>query len=205
MLWWPSRNLWGDRWHSFNKTSSNNYIFYSSGYFETTRSPSRHVAEALRDRPPSTILNRPPHTAPSNFCPGCTHTCLIQFSSHSSLTLFNGCFLSRIRIRVCLPRLMSCRSYVSSVRSTTRLLSFMDSHVIDAWVHMSPERLWPYSLLPGTSTGITNRTSFLVFLWYSTKSYAPTASSRTLRCLPRRNRVSTVHACASFVVSTVMR
>ena len=83
--------------------------------------------------------------------------------------------MSRIRIRVCLPPLISCQPYVSSVRSTTRLLSLTDSHVIDAWVHMPPERFCPYSLLSGTSTGTTDRTSFLVFLWYSLKPYASIA------------------------------
>ena len=111
----------------------------------------------------------------------CVH-CLLQFSSHSSLTLINECFLSRILYRACLPLLMSCRSYmyVSSVRTTTRLLSLTDSHVIDAWVHMPPEMFCPYSLLSGTSTGTTNRTSSLVYLWYSTKPYAPVALTRTL-------------------------
>ena len=124
---------------------------------------------------------------------------MYTYLSTSALTAtpFSACFLARIRIRVCLPPLMSCRSYVSSVRTLT------DSHVIDAWVHMPPERLCPYSLLSGMSIGITNRTSFLVFLWYSTKPYAPIASSRTLWCLPRRNRVSTVHAYSSFVTSYI--
>ena len=100
--------------------------------------------------------------------------------------------MSRIRIRVCLPPLMSCRSYVyvSSVKSTTCLLSLTDSHVIDAWVHMPPERFCPYSLLSGTTIRTTNRTSFLVFLWYSTKPYAPIASSRALWCLPPQIRVT---------------
>ena len=88
------------------------------------------------------------------------------------------------------------------MRNTTRLLSLTDSHVIDAWVYsMPPERLCPYSLLSRTSIWTANRTSFLVFLWYSTKPYAPIASSRTLWCLPRRNRVSIVHVRASFVAS----
>ena len=140
-----------------------------------------------------------------SFYPGCTHTCIRQLSPCSSLPLFSECFLSRKPIRVCLPPLMSCRSYVSLLRSTTRFLSLTDSHVIDAWVHMPPERFCPYSLLAGTSIGTTNRTSFLVFLWYSIKPYAPIAITRTLWCLPRRNHISTVHACASFVVSTVRR
>ena len=131
----------------------------------------------------------PPHTALSS-CLVCTRTCLIQFSSRPSLKLFHRSFLSRIRIHVYLPQLITCRTYVSSVRSTTRLLSFTDSHVIDAWVHMPPERFCPYSLLSGTSTRTTNRTSFLVLLWYSTNPYAPIASSRTLWCLPPRNRVT---------------
>ena len=114
----------------------NNYIISTSeGYFETTRSPSRLVAGALWHRFILAVLHGPPHTAPS-FYLVCTHTCRIQFSSHSSLTVFNGCFLSRIRIHVYLPQLITCRSYVSSVRSTTRLLSLTDSHVIDAWLHM---------------------------------------------------------------------
>ena len=136
-----------------------------------------------------TILHVPSHTAPM-FCLVRTHTCLIQFSSHSSLTPFNGCFLTRKRIRVCLPPLMSCQSYVSSVRSTTRLLCLTDSHVIDAWVHMPPERFCPYSLLSGTSIGTRNRTSSLVFLWYSTRPNAPIALTRTLWSLPPRNRVT---------------
>ena len=150
-----------------------------------------------------TILHRATslsHTAPS-FYPGCTHICLPHFSSRSSLSLFSGCFLSRIRIHVYLPQLITCRCYASPARSTTRLLSFMDSHIIGAWVHISLERFGPYSLRSGTTIRTTNRTSFLVFLWYSIKPYAPIALTRTLWCLPRRNRVSIVHACASFVTS----
>ena len=142
----------------------------------------------------------PPHTAP-NFFPGRTHTCLRQFSSRTPLKFFSGSFLSRIPIHVYLPQLITCRSYVSSVRSTTRLLSFTDSHVIDAWVHMPPEMFCPYSLLSGTTIGTTNRTSFLVFLWYSTKPYAPIALTRALWCLPRPNRVSTAHAYSTLVTS----
>ena len=80
-----------------------------------------------------------------------THTCLIQSSSRSSLTLFHGCFLSRTRIRACPPPLISCRPHAPPpVRTLT------DSHVIDAWVYMPPETFCPYSLLSGTSTGPTN-------------------------------------------------
>ena len=150
-----------------------------------------------------TILHRSTslsHTAPS-FYPGCTHTSLRQFSSRSSLSLFNGCFLSRIRIHVYLPQLITCRCYASPERSTARLLSFMDSHIIGTWVHISLERIGPYSLRSGTTIRTTNRTSFLVFLWYSTKLHAPVALTRTPWSLLHRNRVSTVHACASFVVS----
>ena len=82
-------------------------------------------------------------TSAPSFYPGCTHTYLRQFSSRSSLTLFNGCFLSRIRIRVCVPPLLSCRSYVFSGRSTTRSLSLTDSHVVESWVHMLTERFCP--------------------------------------------------------------
>ena len=66
-----------------------------------------------------------PHTAPS-FYPRCTHTCLRQFSSRSSLSLFNGCFFSRIRIRICLPPLISCRSYISAMRSKYYVFAFFD-------------------------------------------------------------------------------
>ena len=90
---------------------------------------------------------------------------------------------------------------MSAARSTTRSLSLTDRHVIDAWAHMPPERFCPYSLLSGTSIGSTNRTSSLVFLWYSTRPYAPAALPRTLWCLPRRNRVSTVHAYSRLVTS----
>ena len=67
----------------------------------------------------------PPHIAPS-FYPGCTHTCLRHFSSRPPLTLINGCFLSRIRIRICLPPLISCRSYISSVRRKYYAFAFFD-------------------------------------------------------------------------------
>ena len=90
---------------------------------------------------------------------------------------------------------------MTPARSTTRLLSFTDSYVIDAWVHMPPEKFCSYSLLSGTSIGTTNRTSSLVFLWYSTKPYAPIALTRALWCLPRPNRVSTAHAYSTLVTS----
>ena len=109
--------------------------------------------------------------------------------------------MSRIRIHVYLPQLITCRCYASPARSTTRLLSFMHSHIIDAWVYTPPERCCPYSLLSGTTIRTTNRTSFLVFLWFSTKPYAPIASSRTLWCLPRPEPCPTVHVRARFVVS----
>ena len=53
---------------------------------------------------------------------------------------------------------------MTPAKSTMLLLSLTDNHVIDAWVHMPPERFCPYSLLSGTPIGTTNRTSFLVFL-----------------------------------------
>ena len=90
---------------------------------------------------------------------------------------------------------------MTPAKSTMLLLSLTDNHVIDAWVHIPPERFYPYSLLSRSSIRTTNRTSFLVFLWYSTKPYAPIAYTRTLWCLPRQNCVSTVHAYSSFVPS----
>ena len=72
-----------------------------------------------------TILHVPSHTAPSYY-PVCTHTCLRQLSSRSSLSLFNGCFLPWIRIRVCPPPLISCRSYISSMRSKYYAFAFFD-------------------------------------------------------------------------------
>ena len=107
-------------------------------YLKTTRLPSRLVVEARCHKFILTTL-RGANAMPS-FYPGCTHTCIRQLSPCSSLPLFSGCFLSRKPIRVCLPPLMSCRSYVSLLRSTTCLLSLTDNHVIDAWVHMPPER-----------------------------------------------------------------
>ena len=68
-------------------------------------------------------------------------------------------------------------------------------------IHMPPERFCPNSLLSGTSIGTTNRTSFLVFLWYSTKPYAPIALTRTLWCLPRPEPRLYYHAYSSFVAS----
>ena len=66
-----------------------------------------------------------------------------------------------------------------------------------------PEMFCPYSLLSGTTIGTTNRTSFLVFLWYSTKPYAPIALTRTLWSLLHRNRFSTVHTYSGFVTSHI--
>ena len=80
------------------------------------------------------------------------------------------------------------------------MLSLTDSHVIEARDHVPLEMFCPYSLPSKTSIGITNRTLFLVFLWYSTKPYASVALTRTssvpeprlycsrtrkLRCLPQ--------------------
>ena len=64
---------------------------------------------------------------------------------------------------------------MTPAKSTMLLLSLTDNHVTDAWVHIFPERFYPYSLLCGTTIRTTNRTSFLVFLWYSTKPNAPIA------------------------------
>ena len=68
---------------------------------------------------------------------------------------------------------------MTPAKNTMLLLSLTDNHVIDAWVHMPPERFYPYSLLSGTTIRTTNRTLFLVFLWVPTKPYASVTLTRT--------------------------
>ena len=80
-----------------------------------------HSCTTLHGRPCGSEKDRV-----NSFYTGCTNTCLRQLSSRSSLSLFNGCFLSRIRIRVCPPPLMSCRSYISSMRSKYYVFAFFD-------------------------------------------------------------------------------
>ena len=181
--------------------SAYSYIFSTSGYLEAARSPSRLVAGALWHRFILAVLHGPPHTAPS-FYPVCTHTCLIQFSSHSWLNALPRMFL----VSDTYTRLPT----TENVMSVIHVCLFSENDYAFAFFGG-----WPCSSRIGSPPGKVlsllttirnvykdyelNIISGLSMIFH--KTIAPIALTLTLWCLSRRNSVSTVHAYSSFVAS----